>query len=461
MAAILIVTLGTSDINIDKSFIEALASETEMSTLYHPKTGRLLARPIGEFILKHYDKLKKEVVFPILSPCFNFLKKNEIPSKVILVVTNQEHPIFSKQDTIHYAEIVKRLIPERLDKSVEVEKIIQITDNVTFLDNMYDWFGQVFNKKPLNHLSSFDTIYLLNQGGIDAINTALLLQIIPVAGDKLVHLAVSEQTYECHELEFSLQFMQQNEKIKLKSFVEQYDYAAIKTLNTASDIKNIAQYAQARLHFDFDSALLACQRISREQRSFQVKFINELNAITGEEQDSLIRELYSNAVIKVRQESYVDFLLRIFRITEHIAKSEVLKIMNISHKQYDFRKWSSTIEDFVIKPENIDLKVFLDNYKLGNDSLDRSMANIKVFISILKYYNHSTLSILLATEALSQMRNKSIGAHDFQPVSRVLIEKKLEEHDTNLNQLLDEIGQFLNCQNNPFDEINKKILSLL
>lgn len=62
---------------------------------------------------------------------------------------------------------------------------------------------------------------------------------------------------------------------------------------------------------------------------------------------------------------------------------------------------------------------------------------------------------------LSQLRNKSIGAHDFEPVSEDLIKQRLSKKGLSIVDVFIKLDNYLSIIENPFDRINQQILSLL
>lgn len=459
---ILFVTLGTRDVSIEKEALAAVAGKEELEGLYFTRgnSETFMARLGGAFVFNHYSSLKDKLKFPILEPAVKWAKGKKIFfDRVCLVATNQDEQQaghYAQGDSLYFARIIQEALKkEKIDREVQFRsvEIIEIRDDVAYLDAMFDFFQKKLSGKAFSSLKeSDDRVYLLNQGGIDAINTALMLNLLYACGDRSNILSVNEKTQVCTPLQFTAQFTGQLEKKRFAHALRRYDYAAIQDMDLPEATRLIAGYAAARLHFDFDQGREYLQEIDfRLRRDIEMEIL-EMNGIRNAE-ETLIREVYWNAGIKFRQGAYVDFVQRLFRIVEHLAKSGAYRYL--SGLPDDHQKWKDNFPALLSRPEYQELKDYLDGYELNSGKLNYwDSPNIAVFMAILKYYDMTGARFIQRIQRLSGIRNKGIGAHGFEPISLPKLLAAMETDEAGFLQLWREVGEKLEVADDPFDRIN-------
>lgn len=463
MKSALIITLGTREISMSPENLKSFFTEEEIKN-FSTHNNFLIPRLFGQAVLdkKKDKKLFNHLEFPIIEAGMDFVKKNAgLPDEIFLVATDQEKEIvgerFWKNDSILYAEVLKILIANKYKKEGGYKFVVpKIKDNVAYLDTMYDFFNNAMKKKDWKGLDQLDNIFLLNQGGIDAINTALMLNCLNRFGKRTTLLSVSERIGSCAKLEFSEQYLHEKEILRATAAIKKYRYAFIKNLDVSDDVRTLSAYAEHRLNFDFDEAEKSLLELSKNQRSYRDSLILELNKLRQNEGE-LLKELYTNASIKFEQEAYVDFLLRVFRIIEGVVN---LKVMNHLDFEFDHVRWDRDINSFLSKSENSGLKTHLDNIKIGGRTLDISKPSIPVLLGILAFYEPQKHAKIEKIRSLSQLRNNSIGAHNFKPVSKKLIEKSLQKQGLTIEDMFSILDEVVG-KTEPFKALNEKLFQLL
>ncbi|WP_282781286.1 hypothetical protein [Phaeodactylibacter xiamenensis] len=474
MKRALFITIGTRDITLDKKIFAEKTDPKKVKNCYRKKAvgfEQLLARPAGELIIEHLSQLKRDLKFPIIEPFLKYLEINDSPlfDEVFLIATDQDPEIvreYAKTDTIHFAEILKRLLPGKYKVNGETGfnriSVIPVKGDVIYIDSMFNFFNDLLKRRKYSYLNEYDEIHLLNQGGIDAINYGLLLNALYLYGKKNRLYTVNELGNLCTPLDFGTQFVNEQEKILLLQAIERYDYSYAKLTGISIDAATWAAYAEARLNFDFDTAYQRLSQLSTSLREKQVQELLDIEKVR-ENTQNLTAELYWNAMIRFKQEAYVDFVQRFFRIVEQYAQTKALsyiKKLDYDPKQHHY--WEKKIIDFLEKPENAKLKKHLEESKVGNDSkLDISKPNIPVFMSILKFYNPKEHDFIQQLVPLSRIRNKGIGAHGFEPVSLKQILETLSLKREEFEGLLMKTGKKLKVLSNPFERINENIAELV
>jgi hypothetical protein len=189
MSAALFITIGSRDVRIVKQNLLIKLNEELVSAAFHTKEGRpdlFMARPGGKLLLDNWEKVHKEISFPILTPFLNFILRSPIEfDQVYLIATNQNPELVGDhalQDTVYFAELVKKHLGSAFSKAEYVPfkkiSILEVTENVIYLDAMFNYFKDKLGKPGFQGLEKTSEIHLCNQGGIDAINTGILLQLI-------------------------------------------------------------------------------------------------------------------------------------------------------------------------------------------------------------------------------------------------------------------------------------------
>lgn len=464
MKTALIITVGSRDLQLPRESFIQLFGEADY-TLLLDKRQNPYARKMADYLLSEpnrFDKAKAYLLFPIIKPCLDKLKsEGKLPERILFIVTDQPVTVgdFHFGDTISAAQVLSRLLTATYRLPDKVFKTFSVKENVNFLDNMYALFESRASMAPFSELKDFDRVLLLNQGGIDAINFGLLFTTIKIFGRKLVQLCVDERTETCFEIGFVQQSLKQSEHEKARAFCLRYTYSAIEALDLEPPIKQIAQYASSRLHFDFDAARKYLDELRDVRfRSFLTEQTAQLVQVSQNE-SSLLRELYINAKIHYGQAAYVDFLLRFFRIIEEIARTTA--VGHIGLAEFNHKEWADELKKRLSLAEFAALKAYLQSVKVGKDELTYLSPTTATFQAINHFYQNPIADFIDTMLPLSQLRNKSIGAHDFEPVSKDLIDTKLAAKQTTIEQVFEKLDAYLQITENPFDRINNQIISLL
>ena len=90
MKTALIITVGSRDLQLSKDHFISLFGETDYTTLLDRRQNPY-ARKLANYLLHdqtRYDKAKRFLLFPIIKPCLDKLKKaGQLPNQIVLVVT--------------------------------------------------------------------------------------------------------------------------------------------------------------------------------------------------------------------------------------------------------------------------------------------------------------------------------------------------------------------------------------
>jgi hypothetical protein len=405
---------------------------------------------------------KEGISLPIIEPFLKLSLLNHPQGfdKVYLIATNQTLEDAGarnwQNDTCYLAVLIQKMLSSRKKEGNKLYpkiEIIEVKENVIYLDSIFSWFKRQFSSKKFAELDTADQIHLFNQGGIDAINYGLMLLALYTYGSKVNLYNVNEQLKVCTPLEFQEQFGYEQEKRQLFQSLDRCDYASAKDMDIPDNVKHLCAYAEARVNFDFDVAIQKLGLLDTSLRSFRDKAIGEIRQVQENEQ-SLTLELFWNAQIKLDMEAYVDFVQRYFRIVEQIAKDNALKHLDFDFK---FNTWHKDFSLYLDTPGNESFKQHINSQTINGASLDCKNANIAVFSAILSFFDPIMLDFIQSLKPLSQLRNQGIGAHGFEPIGKRQILEKLKTDEQGLEKLMLETGKLVGATTNPFEQINEAI----
>lgn len=465
MAVMLIVTLGSRDVFLDKGKID------------HP-------RKKGEEILNAYETYAKRLSYPIIQPAINYLFEQEKIAqidRVILVCTDQPETVGRKyrdQDTIYFARILHNLLKAKYPSQISEIKLCKITQNPTLLDEMFEFFKQALAKDKIFQMDNLEKCYLELSGGVPGANTALLLQAIRYYREKCVPLYVSEATEMVFPLEIGMQILEDYKEEIFYRYLETYNYAGISKILEHDPNKALyyfIEYARFRLYFDFDSAQQALrngiQYASFEEREIFEKEMAEVRNFPQSDYATRLGELYWNLWIKYYQKEYVDFLGRLYRFEDALLRTSVERWLGLSMEYDEATQSYKAFIETLNSPSHQELKIFLQNQKdIDGSPLVLDRVDIPLLTACLKFLAEirkdekakSVVQFCQDIRPLIRLRHQTILAHGFEGVCEESIREKYPNGDL-LNDLRTQaeavIGKPLG--ENPFDRINQQSKKLL
>ena len=224
---VLILTVGMRDVCLSKEYETdygntafELKPWNKLITIKFPRIG-------GGIIKNDLTFYSKYLEFPLSEPAFKYILREHKIDKVFFVVTNQPESVehYRKTDTLHFAPIIefgmKKAYPQLADTEFETNTV---EGDVMKYDEMYKKF-EVSNESFLN-LPKNTKVYVQFQGGIDSINSPLLLRCIE-RYPNIIHLSKSESSKDSEQLRFPNLFVQNLTKHKVISAFKKFDYSAI------------------------------------------------------------------------------------------------------------------------------------------------------------------------------------------------------------------------------------------
>lgn len=502
-----IATLGTRDVQIDEQKIsEELRNkllEEGHSFASYKSTSKPNLRKIGHLLSEYFDKefsLYSAITLPIIEPCIQDIINNSEKinlSLIYLIATNQksqEETKHHQQDTITISEFLKKhYLPKYFENTypkhtIPMIKIIELRGKPNDYDEMLQEVEEKFNEeKSTIEGEKIEKIFGEVTGGTPQISFAVVVNSARIFGNKVVMMYKSESGGTAKRINIINQILEDYEKRALKRLAERYDFDAIAGNRIYSqEIRNVARCASYRLNFDFERYKRNLQNLKNcfVPNDFIPRYediLEESQKLLSKDPCSIFRELYWNAQVKWERDEGADFIGRAWRLYEGILQyefSEISGCKNVNNIKKEFQKWiEENLKDFidyVDMDENFRKKHGLDSPKKNGlyfsthsmlallDYLS-SENNIKDSISTIaeerreKYKD--IVKIGLSMKDFTELRNKCIIAHGFEPVSKEIIESIERKNKINIREIMKNLLELAGFELEPnYYEVFKKLI---
>jgi len=420
------------------------------------------ARDEGQRLLERYATVAPRLAFPIIEPCLRYIIEQHPGSddqpggvdRLVLFGTDQDDPAHRSSDTLYFAELAVRRLPELLGSRVrDIERQVIQGINPALYDEAFEKFDELLTTLPS---AEVEICYIIIAGGIPACNTALLLQGVRHYSDRL-RVVYLPQGGEPHELRAGQQVMDAFREAAAIEHLERLDFAnalpRLKRLGVDPGLVRLVAYAAQRFVFDFRSAqdtlLQALRDGDRSVREFiQQRLRHDLDLLLAddgghERLKALLRELYWNAAITYRHRRYADFLGRVYRFQEAVLRYLVERIFGLPTdlapkvREANRRRWSAGIR------ANPRLVAFLETRKVEGRPLNWEEISRPTYKALLSYATDEAegldaegnpllspdrrkryaalLDQVNAFDRLVELRHRTIIGHDFEGVSEALL----------------------------------------
>lgn len=234
-----------------------------------------------------------------------------------------------------------------------------------------------------------------------------------------------------------------------------YNYSgAIVTLRNSNlnlpVVMALLEYGFYRYSMNFN---MAYSHLNPFSKVVNEDLLTEIATLRGKKPKLLLQEAYFNALVRLKNRMYADFLVALFKIQENLLFYLVVEKYGIpvfSKHQLREESWNN------IKQVNGgELYVFLQNYHLPSQKkLDLTTINRYTLQAILEYYASPVIEKIQYLNQYCDQRNRSV--HEIEGVSELLKEEQL------LGTLRSLMRQELGIpKQNPFDFLNQQILDYL
>jgi hypothetical protein len=477
---ILIVTLGTSDIQISNKLengfeVENLLLKMKGLPELNLKQNRtytdsyLLASPRndGKIILDYYEYFKTSLHYPLITPLLQLLQ-NEGSSfeEVWWVYTDQENEKenFRTNDTVYYKSILRNYFNEQYFNLKHFD--YPITKNVKDIDVQYKDFYQ----KALllsNRKFEIDKIFLLPQGGIDQINHALTLQLIQIFKERVYIYQNAELSPEPVRLQFTNLFLNDLTKHNVVKHIKDYDFDKAQELILNNlELKCLSEYAALRLNLQHSTII-----DSTVSGNYKLNWDN-LNPF--EIQNIKLRDLVYAFKIQMKQSKFNDALTKLYTIYENIYKITLDNYTQTNLETFRNKKlkegesnepWETFINEKVGKGYVDELK----GKKIGKIPVSLTNPNSKTYFYMFRFLIRDNRISGSITEEKIKKIDAILGKlrdvrnsinHNMGSVSETEISLVFKTLGTSKEQFYCLLDEFTNCSGfGIYKQIQKEILS--
>lgn len=365
---ILIITVGTRDVQTTYSLLQKAQEDQKLVWVPKPESEkdfphikfgsegkrisvrRNTSQDFKEFLIFNSPREDTEqlieipfeelnwLTFPLIERPLDWLIKKEESvtiDSVLTVYTNQQKVIDGvqnyhwKNDTLNFNKLIQSFL-----------KIHPATSNATFTDYPIeeepvniDYQYNEFEKKKGGLLSipteEIQTIYLLAQGGIDQINTALTLKLIEHFPGKVIYLQQPEDKPVVPR-DFPTVFVQNLIKGKVEPALDRYEFGTVETLVDNPVIKQLASLGATLRGLDVRRMKAAFIKL------WDLHFENQLlssvfTRINNQSEDLTKQELiFLSALIALKLEDYNEATWRLRTLGEILLAPNVKLYLNLN-----------------------------------------------------------------------------------------------------------------------------------
>lgn len=500
MKNILVITLGTREVQFVKAQIEGLTNQFNLvsqdrSTTLIPHSAEVGSfnvfwnkdfpdvytfspRLAGLIVREHYSFFRPIVDLPLIRPVLENLKAKAVQIDLIMLVYTDQQKGFDNQqvkaynynnDTLYFADIIQRYIKEDdYFNQTEFDEFV-IQEEVTNVDFQYDFFEKQNKDLFLYKETEIEHVYLLPQGGIDQINQALTLKLIVHFKEKVIQFQNAEGLAgsSVYERKFPENFLNELNKPKIQKHLDFYDFGMIdEKIHSNRSVYSLAHYATKRLNLEYNL------------------IVSKLKTTTGldlpipkSDDYEKLKDLYFATKIYKKQKKYGDFLWRMFTIGENLFKIQIEQKYTINFKQV-FRtapnlskaeKRKKIKENYQNLLKQLGTNGNLLNYLNSSPhsyhlTLDQPARwdYFFIYLFLFKPQNDDYAlqkRVFEKIETLTKKRNEL--AHDLKSVSAKDINEVLDKN-YGIEGLLRDLDQILQIQNfGIYDQIKTEIEKLL
>ena len=243
----------------------------------------------------------------------------------------------------------------------------------------------------------------------------------------------------------------------IKQQVQDYNYSgALITLNASQInspvVKAMLEYGYYRISMDFNSAFSSLDGVPVV---IAAEWVQEIAPLRQGDKQVLLQEAYFNALIRLQNRRYADFLVGLFKLQEQVLYFLVQQKLGLTVSGNPALKSQSW--EVIRQVEGGNLYRFLQGYRLpGGDLLDLNRISRYTLQAIVEYYpQYSTLLPLIQElNQYCELRNESV--HGFVGVSEIADETRLL---ATLSKLMKRVAGIPDVHS--FDRLNQHICDLL
>jgi hypothetical protein len=395
----LIFTVGTRDVQIPAESIQkfkglTFKDETGRISNHTFKNPREDAYLILDF-LKSDEVTLADLHFPMAQALVSYCEEREITKpKIVLIATDQKKLETNirqwNMDSLYVAELIGLYFLEQLPGS-EVHYELAC-ENIYLMQDMYEHFSELLSSQSSSALASNNEMEytLMLQGGMDSINTALLLLAIENYSQS-IFLGKYENSKVPSRLRFPATFKHKMHFKTVKPLLSNWQfYGLSQVLAVNSTEQLLALYAHSRMILNHEGARQQWGVLAKKGGPHREKLDNIIQDIQiinnpAALAKAKIIDIYLSGKIAYENGDTTNLMLRLYIMLENFLAHALIPVFGDSSKYYSVQCQQS-------KNENTKWREKINEYQgLENWMLQNSKGNKKNWI----FVNPSTHGDLL------------------------------------------------------------------
>jgi hypothetical protein len=445
----LILTTGTRDLQIKASYVEHRegnmtwrgfpikkdpsgqeegASGLVFGTL-RESTRQMVKRPD-----EYETAIQEEIEYPIVRSAIEYVLNTEAKiDHLIFVVTNQpDHTPdrFRGADTKFVPPILQKLIERDFPAQVATFRTFEVGCAPVETDEVAAWLDTRWRNFVGNVPGS---VFLMTQTGVANLKLMLFMKCLEMY-PQLRYLTKPKGERLTREDKLPYRFRTNYYNHQIRASLESYRYSDIMFLEVGQEVVLSSKYAFNLLAFNFEEAQQAINDLRREYRQNR-SFYDLLYEYLRDVKNDLnlkVLTMFQAAQFSYLQHDYAGFLIRLFALSESMAKPAVEQIVGAS-TQYDPTGAYTAWQEALNQPKFESLIQACENSSQGKGGLNPYEPTFRVMLEILNWESERSgkkdpfLEVGKSILSLRDMRN--IIAHSLDGVDPDQIEQKLPKKD--------------------------------
>ncbi|NLI76512.1 MAG: hypothetical protein GX442_08725 [Candidatus Riflebacteria bacterium] len=441
-----VATIGNRDLQVDGKSADQWAKASPEGIAHPLGSCAAMGRTIQEDWAGYASRLSIPILDPFLTYVRGFVDHHQGKlTHLVLVVTNQPQSVeaaMRAKDTYSTGKVLEKWLRENRSLSGTNLTTLVVSANPTRPDDVAGSLAETLAIGKWGFLREADHVLLSITGGVPALNYALFLTLyFEVARDRLHCLHVNEATRQAVPNNYISRLQGVARRERIRALVDLYDFSAIqRELAPLRDTTwaTLAAYGQQRLNFDFTAAAFSLSQALRTVppavRPTVEAWQGELTELVAEDTQprnksiALMRELLANMWIKLERGEWVDFLGRLYRLLEESLKVYVGDALGAT---LTFDRKTRNYPDYLAKAKARPqaLEWFESQKATLGQGLRWEELNTFVGERWLEFFGgqgnpdesakaRRLQEVVARLRPLTELRNQSIMAHGFKPVSK-------------------------------------------
>jgi hypothetical protein len=428
------------------------------------RNGQKLPKPRldgCDLLAAEWAAVREQLSAPILAAGLRYvLPSAGSPIRLQLFVTDQpldeRNRVFWEQDTIELGRILQRLLPEQFGTSVARVTCEALHFNPADYNSALPFFAR--RLPELLSPDDVDTVYVAPVGGVDACNVALTVSAVRLYRDKCQFIYVMPgrqgEDGQVSLLKLLDELLGDYARQEAAAHLRRHDYGGLRETLRLSRLGQpwqipLCDYADYRTRFDFRRASQALQdaiplavgqdrlHLHRLSESLAIFLQGQRPPRSGDDdstwaawydlQRAWLGELFFNLRLKKDRGEWVDFLARLFRLQEAVLRLVFeLRTQHSTdkHPETGFQDFDCGVRSTRGLAEALEAK--------PEECLRPETGNLWQALAFWVKNGYGPqygplrdcLTSIGGTQ-MAELRNRSIGAHGYQGVSRGDVEDAL------------------------------------